>query len=56
VAVATAVTNSASANKTVEEYCKDLVYIKVNETIPIPSADYVFIPVISFIAISFPQC
>jgi hypothetical protein len=54
--VATAVVNSKSANKTVEEYFKDLENIKSSENKPIISAYIVFITMLSFTKIAMCYC
>jgi hypothetical protein len=51
-AVATAMANSKSGNKTVEQYFKDLENIRLDENKPITSIDNVFITVLAFVSIA----
>jgi hypothetical protein len=51
-AVATAIANSKSGNKTVEQYFKELENIRLDENKPITSIDNVFITVLAFVSIA----
>jgi hypothetical protein len=51
-AVATAMANSKTGNKTVEQYFKELENIRLDENKPITSLDNVFITVLAFVLIA----